>query len=110
MRQFVIDELSREERNNIENYLKRTLDPGPMAGLYWLKLPDDLLADNQQGHTGCRPFCFGVLLDDDVVRFELLVRSQTTLHCDCIAHATPAQREFVLRYVDKLLTEEMIRA
>ena len=60
MRQYVIDQLSREERANIDSYLKRTLKPGPMDGLYWIEVPSDLLSIDQQGHEDCGPFFFAV--------------------------------------------------
>jgi hypothetical protein len=110
MRQFVIDELSKEERDNLESYLKRTLTPGPIEGLFWLSIPPDLLAAEQQGHDECGPFYFGVELEDELLRFELLVRSQSNLHCTCIAYATKAQRDFVLSFVDTMLSEEIISA
>lgn len=110
MRQFVIDELSPMERDNIDSYLKRSLKQGPMIGLYWLTLPPDLLAKAQQGHDECGPFYFGVEVENEKVKFELLVRSNSNLHCDCIAHATQAQRQFVLDFADKMLDEEKIRA
>jgi len=110
MRQYVIDELSILERDNIDSYLKRTLNKGPMVGVYWLVLPPDLYSVAQQGHDECGPFYFGVEVERDRVKFELLVRSNTTLHCDCIAHATPPQRQFVLNFIDKMLDEEKIRA
>ena len=65
MRQYVIDELSREERANIESYLKRTLKPGPMEGLYWIEVPPDLLSGDQLGHGDCGPFFFAVELDEE---------------------------------------------
>jgi hypothetical protein len=52
----------------------------------------------------------GFTLEDEAVSFEMLVRSQTTLHCSCIAQATQAQRDFVLRFADKMLREEKVRA
>lgn len=110
MRQFVIDQLSREEKSNLESYLKRTLTPGPMAGIYWLEVPDDLLSGDQREHGGCGPYFFAVELEDESVTFELLIRSQSNLHCSCIAYATPAQRDHVLRFVDRMLDEERIRA
>ena len=110
MRQIMVDELTREERDNIDSYLKRTLKPGPLAGLYWMTVPQDLLAEAQQGHEQCGPFYVAVELEEDTIRFELLIRSQTNLHCSCIAYATPAQRDFVLRFVDTMLEEEHIRA
>lgn len=110
MRQFVIDQLSREERANIESYLKRTLKPGPMSGLFWLEVPQDLLSREQKGHEDCGPFFFAVELEEEKVSFELLVRSQLNLHCSCIAYAGAKQRDFVLRFVDRMLEEERIRA
>ena len=110
MRQFMIDELSREERANIESYLKRTLKSGPVDGIYWLEVPQDLLGTEQRAHKDCGPFFCGVVLEAAAVCFEMLVRSQTNLHCSCIAYASAAQRDFVLRFVDKMLQEERIRA
>ena len=108
MRQIVIDELSPMERDNIDSYLKRTAKRGAMIGLYWLELPPDMLSEAQQGHEEHGPFFFGVEIDNQSVRFELLVRSQTNLHCSCIAHASSSQRQFVLDFIDKMVTEEMI--
>jgi protein involved in sex pheromone biosynthesis len=110
MRQYYIDEISFLERDNLESYLKRTLKQGPMEGVFWLEVPPDLLAPIQQEHTDCGPFYISVLLEKDTLRAEFLVRSSHNMHCDCIAYATPAQRLFVLDFVDKMLEEEIIRA
>lgn len=110
MRQIVIDELSPMERDNIDSYLKRSLKPGPMVGLYWIVLPSDLLSTTQQGHENCGPFYLAVEMDNSGVRFELLVRSHANLHCSCITYATSAQRQFVLDFIDKMISEEMINA
>lgn len=110
MRQFRIDELTREERANIDSYLKRTLLPGAIDGMFWLQLPPDLLADAQQGHDACGPFYFPVELSENCLIFELLVRSQSNLHCSCISYATIAQRDFLLQFIDTLLLEEKIKA
>lgn len=110
MRQIVIDELSPMERDNIDSYLKRTIKQGPMIGLYWIELPQDLLAKAQQGHEEHGPFYLAVEVTGSAVKFELLVRSQSNLHCTCIAHATTAQRQFVLDFVDRMVAAEFISA
>jgi len=110
MRQFVIDELSPMERDNLDSYLKRTLKPGPMQGIFWLELPEDLLGDSQRGHEECAPFYLAVELEENRLCFEMLVRSKTNLHCTCIAWSTAAQRQFVLDFIDTMLAEEQIRA
>ena len=110
MRQIMVDQLTREERDNLDSYLKRTLKPGPLDGLYWMTVPQDLLGEAQQGHDNCGPFYVAVDLEEETMRVELLIRSQSNLHCSCIAYATPAQRDFVLQFVDTMLEEEHIRA
>lgn len=110
MRQFVIDELSPMERDNIDSYLKRSLKQGPMVGLYWVELPADLLSEAQQGHEEHGPFYMAVEISNYAVKFELLVRSQSNLHCSCIAHATAMQRQFILDFIDRMVREELIVA
>ncbi len=110
MRQFVIDDLSPMERDNIDSYLKRTLKQGPMIGIYWIVLPKELLTDIQKEHTDCSPYYLGVEIEKSLVRFEFLVRSNAHLHCDCIAHATSEQRQYVLDFLDTMLDEEQIRS
>ncbi|MBW1635697.1 MAG: hypothetical protein JRJ68_05410 [Deltaproteobacteria bacterium] len=110
MRQIVIDELSPMELDNIDSYLKRAIRQGAMIGLYWLQLPPDLLSEAQQGHEEHGPFYLAVEIAGQSVKFELLVRSQTNLHCSCIAHASSSQRQFVLDFIDRMVEEEMISA
>lgn len=110
MRHFVIDQLSREERENIHGYLKRTLQAGAIEGMYWLSVPDDLLGSAQRGHAPCGPFYFAVEVEEQRVVFELLVRSKSNLHCSCISYADRPQREFLLNYIDRLVEEERITA
>jgi hypothetical protein len=108
MRQYLIDELSFLERDNIDSYLKRTLKPGPLAGVYWLEVPQDVLAPPQLAHPNCGPFYFTVMLEKTELRAEFLVRSSHNMHCSCIAWATPIQRQFVLDCIDNMLKEEFI--
>ncbi len=110
MRQFVIDDLTVEELAVVDNYLKRTAKVGPIDGMFWLPVPPDLHGGAQEGHEDCGPFYFGIEVHEKAVTFELLVRSQSNLHCSCITYATPAQREFLLGFVDRMLSEEAIKA
>ncbi len=110
MRQYVIDEISFLERDNLESYLRRSLKPGGLEGVFFLPVPPDLIGPEQQGHERCAPFYSVVILEQNAVRFELLVRSGSTMHCSCIAQATEAQRRFILDFADRMLAEEMIRA
>jgi hypothetical protein len=110
MRQFVIDELSNAEQDNLDSYLKRTLPSAPMEGMFWLPIPENLLAEAQEGHSQCGPFFFGIELGRNRLIAEFLVRCQTNLHCSCISYSTPAQRQFLLDFLDRMLADEHIKA
>lgn len=110
MRQFVVDDLSQEEQANLDSYLKRTVKACGMEGMFWLPVPDDLLAEAQQGHEQCGPFFFGIELGRNRLIAEFLVRSQSNLHCSCISYSTPVQRQFLLDFLDRMLADERIKA
>lgn len=110
MRQYLIDEISFLERDNLDSYLKRTLKPAALEGVFFLEIPEDLLAEAQRGHEDCAPFCCSVILEEKSIRFEFLVRSAANMHCSCIAQATHAQRMFILDFADRMLEKEMIQA
>ncbi len=78
MRQYMIDEITFLERDTLDSYLKRTLKPGGLEGVFFLSVPPDLLGPEQLGHAECGPFYFTVILERSSLRFELLVRSGCT--------------------------------
>ncbi|MDH3360078.1 MAG: hypothetical protein OEL55_04335 [Desulfobulbaceae bacterium] len=114
MRQIVIDDLTQEECANLGNYLTRTTKKAGLEGMFWLQLTDDLLGEAQQGHQKCGPFYFALELIEtpgrESLTCELLVRSESNLHCSCISYATSMQRDFLLRFLDTMLAEEQIKA
>jgi hypothetical protein len=108
MRQYLIDELSFVEHDNVEHYLKHRLKQSAVAGVYWLEVPQNLLAPAQLAHPDCGPFYCSVILEKNELRAEFLVRSSHNMHCSCIAWATAEQRQFVLDFIDALLQEELV--
>jgi hypothetical protein len=110
MRQYLIDELSFLERDNLDSCFKRILKPGGLEGVFFLAVPPDLLGPEQLGHEDCGPFYCTVLLEQTSLRFEFLIRGAGNMHCSCIAWATPSQRQFILDFADRILAEEMVRA
>jgi len=110
MRQFVLDELSPMENDNIDSFLKRNLKQSPMIGVYWLLLPPELLTQTQKEHKDCGPYYTSVELDRHGLRFELLIRSTANLHCACIGYADDRQRQFILDFIDRMIEEELIKA
>ena len=110
MRHFIIDQLSREERKAVLGYLQKNAQTAPINDLFWLSLPDALLATRQNDHAKCGPFYLAIEVGEENVAFELLVRSKSTLHCSCIAYATRAQREYLLEFIDTMIDQLQLRS
>lgn len=110
MRQVVINELHKEEAAKAKEFLEATCRAAAVDGLYWLPIPLDHLGEAQVGHEACGPFAFAVELGEDFVSFELLVRSESNLHCSCTCYATAPQREFLLELMDRLVGEQGLRS
>lgn len=109
MRSLVLDELMRVDVQKLAEHLGQTLIPSAMEGVYWLELPPDLLAAEQMEHKQCGPHRVALVLEEECLRLELLVRAQDSLRCSCTAYATPAQRAFLISYMDRLIEELGIR-
>ncbi|MEW6674111.1 MAG: hypothetical protein AB1427_20650 [Thermodesulfobacteriota bacterium] len=100
MKQYVIDELRPADFNKIKGFLDQTHESSKMDDLYWFRLDDDILSPLQAEHKDCYPFYFAVELQPERVSFELLIRTKNRVRCDCMAYATEAQRNWLIRSVD----------
>jgi len=109
MRQFVINELRKDDMDKLAAYLRAKARPGALDGMFWLPLPDELLAAPQEGHEACGPFLFAVEQGDDFLSFEFLVRSRDNLHCSCNSFATREQQGFLLDFIETMLAETGVR-
>lgn len=103
MKQYVIDQLRPQDHQLVKAYLDEKAEKAVFEGLYWVDFPEDLLTTLQAGHESCHPFYFAVNLSEEKVEFELLVRSRRIIRCNCIAYATPAQRDYIIRFADEML-------
>lgn len=106
MRSLVLDELMPDALEDLRGYLDRTLQRSKLPDVYWLRLPDDLLSQEQTAHSAdCGPHQVAVVLEADSLRLELLVRGHGTMRCSCFAYASRAQRDFLLSFLDRLIDE-----
>ncbi len=105
MKHYVIDELRYQDFEKIKAALDERLEASAFEGLYWLELKSDLLTDVQTVHTGCQPFYVAVALESDRLCCELLIRTRQAVKCDCMAYATEAQRNWVIRWADGLFEQ-----
>ncbi len=105
MRALVLDELRRPDLERLAEYLAGSLEASAMEGVYWLHLPPDLLSPEQSAHQQCGPHRVALVLEEESLRLELLVRAQNSLRCACTGYANPAQRKFLLGYLDRLIED-----
>ncbi|CAO0822160.1 conserved hypothetical protein [Desulfarculales bacterium] len=105
MRSLVLDEMRRPDMEKLAQHLANTLPPAAMDGVYWLDVPPDLLSPEQAAHKDCGPHRMALVLEEESLRLELLVRAHNSLRCKCTGYARPAQRQFLLGYMDRLIAE-----
>lgn len=102
MKQYVIDEIRIHDYQKIRDYLDAQLGPAEMGNIYWLPLDPSLYADLQAAHHECHPLCFALELNENSLSAEFLVRTKNRIRCDCIAHATCAQRDWLMAFMDSI--------
>jgi hypothetical protein len=109
MRSLILDELTPREAAAARGYLAARAEFSGVEGLYWLKLPPELLADSQiqaqaRGLPGAESYRLAVETGEDWVRFELLVRAETVANPGA-GQATAAQALHVLDWADRMARE-----
>lgn len=102
MQAFVVDALTKEEVRRLAQVLPQYTQPSPVDGLYWIPLPEEVLAPVQKAHVDCQPHYLAVELGEDFISFEFLVRNFQRVRCDCICPATDPQKLFVLELAKKI--------
>jgi hypothetical protein len=103
MKQYVIDELRLEDYEKVKDYLERFCKTAGLEGVYWLDIPDELLTEPQKAHDGCKPFRFGLELEENRISCGLLVRAASNIRCHCIAYANAAQRDWLIDTLDSMM-------
>ena len=102
MKQYRIDELRPKDYEKIKEYLDEHFGPPSVEGVYWVPLDPDLLDAVQTVHIDCQPFYFAVVLEPDVVSFELLIRTRNRMRCDCIRYVNERQRDYIIGFADTI--------
>lgn len=115
MRTYVIEDLYEDDYAKIVKALDEIKLNGPLEGIYYLPLPEELLEPEQQEHLGeCGPYFMALETVQGVaesqLRLELLVRGRSKIRCSCITYATPAQRKHMIEYLDRFIGDLGISA
>ena len=108
MRCYLVEDLSEENLKHIEARLTELGLHGPMDGIYFLPVPQELLNAEQAAHAAeCGPHIMAleVLPDQGSLKLELLVRGRGRLRCSCVTYADAAQRAWAMDYLDTCIKE-----
>lgn len=110
MRSYLIEELYPEQLETVRKALDARGLSGGLEGIYYLPVPEELLTGVQREHAAeCGPHIFALevvdAVDEGALKLELLVRARGKLRCECVAYATPAQREHVIAWLDDFIRQ-----
>lgn len=102
MKQYVIDQLNRDDIGKLKPYLDAHLHRPTVEGVYWLFLEQARLNAPQKAHPACGGFYFAIELEADRLVCELLVRAEKRIRCACIRYADAEQCRWVISVVDAI--------
>jgi len=88
MKQYVIDGFTLKDYTALKQYFDTYLEAATVGGIYWLELDSGVLTETQASHKACGPHVFALMLEEDALFCELLVRIKTNIRCDCMGSAT----------------------
>ncbi|NOY69828.1 MAG: hypothetical protein GXP53_10145 [Deltaproteobacteria bacterium] len=103
MKQYVIDEIRPTDHERLKDRLDEYFGAPDLGDIYWLPMEPRLYTATQAAHDQCHPLCISLYLCPDSLVCEFLVRTKNRIRCDCMAYATPAQREWIIETVDAML-------
>ncbi len=109
MRSYLIDEIGPSDMERIEEYLRENAIPSSIENLFWIQIPEELLTKQQIEHKECAPYMCAIELGRGWVKLELFVRSSKSLRCSCAGYCTERQRNFVIDYANRMISQLGIR-
>lgn len=106
MRCYLIEDFYPEQLQKITAALSDKGLAGSLDGIFYLPVPETLLTEMQREHAEeCGPhiFVLEAMEDEGTLKLELLMRAQNKLRCECVMYATPAQREYIISFLDDFI-------
>ncbi len=105
MRYYLIDEISPADMKKIREFLQENALKSNLDGIFWVKIPPDLLTGEQYEHQGCQPHAFAAEVGSSWVKMECFVRSLKGMRCTCAGYCTEAQRTYVFSFTHNMIEQ-----
>jgi len=110
MRTYLLEDLIDKDYKTIMEAFDNLGFKGPIDGIYYIPMPEELLQQEQLDHMGdCGPYFMALecieQFEDNRMKLELLVRASSKIRCSCVSYATPKQREHMIEYLDQFIEE-----
>lgn len=110
MRSYTVEDIYNDNAKRIMEAMDARDWRGPIEGIYYVPVSDDMLEDEQREHMDeCGPYFVAVEVIDNVetkaFKMELLVRARNRMRCSCVRYATPQVRNRLIDYLDEFIRE-----
>lgn len=102
MRVYLLDDLRLNDYKKLKKYLDKHLEASSLGGIYWLELDREILTPVQKEHKECYPHVFALMLEENKLYAEFLVRIKKKVSCDCMECATIDQRVWLMNQLDAI--------
>ena len=109
MKSYYVDEISTPDLDKINHFLNDNAVESGMEKLFWIEIPSDCLTRLQSEHSECKPHRFAIETGDTWIRAEFFVRTSVKFRCDCNGYCNENQKEFIINYIDNMISELSIR-
>jgi hypothetical protein len=103
MKQYVIDELRPNDHERLKRYLDNNFGSSEVEGIYWIPVDPDYLSPEQAEHKECGPHFIALVLEQNMLACEFLVRTKNRVRCSCMGYANEVQRNWIMEFIDALL-------
>jgi hypothetical protein len=105
MRVLVLEDLTKEEIDNIRQYLDNFTEQGPIEDLFWYILPEEVLTKKQkQLNKEKGPYKLSIEVGKTSIRFELIIRADM-IHNDGGGLVTQEQMLHVYQMIDTMVKD-----
>ena len=103
MKQYVIDELRPCDYQKIKQHMAEHFSRSGVEGIYWIPIERELLTAEQIEHEDCQPHYFSLVLEENLLACEMLIRTRNKIRCSCMGYADEKQRDRIIKFADNLL-------